>query len=498
MRLSIEPHNHHTHSSSRSNASQTSYQDLTRAEPTRQGSNFSSQSLPTREPSKKAQGKRHLGYSAVNHTWQPPPYSNGVQTSFNWRSGRPMAGMLELERSRTRRERTFIGSECAVCEEPLEHKLQWERVFQFSCGHVSHEACFYEYIKEFDSQHCPTCNAPLGLDTSRGGNVLDLGRLARTNFTSRNSNTVLDKLSTIVRSVSRNNNEKEHGGRSSQNTPTPWDNQTVRERPRSRESNPVHRDSKDSRDYQPSNHYSQRHGRNASTGTGTGGGSSQGDYQESQTGGRRHDYDVQAMESDLSSPRMNLPKRPIPAPTVSVRSEYPTLSRSKQSQTLTCLITIEVPEGKWIPDADDLRPPPVPPANHQEKEVVHPRSPTVEPPNPFAESPEELEETTEDLRMRVENWHGLEFSRFGKLRLHGTLRVSRDRSSWQELECFLFAEMLICIKEKKGTVPVYAEGNPKRKLTKCTLRGSILIKKHLKQVDSSPGMPALNYYPCYH
>ena len=86
-----------------------------------------------------------------------------------------MAGMLELERSRTRRERTFIGSECAVCEEPLEHTLRGERILQFSCGHVSHEACFYEYIKEFDAQYCPTCNAPLGLDTSRGGNVLDIG-----------------------------------------------------------------------------------------------------------------------------------------------------------------------------------------------------------------------------------------------------------------------------------------------------------------------------------
>lgn len=104
-----------------------------------------------------------------------PIYSNPVQTSFNWRSGRPMAGMLELERSRTRRERTFIGSECAVCEEPLEHTLRGERILQFSCGHVSHEACFYEYIKEFDAQYCPTCNAPLGLDTSRGGNVLDIG-----------------------------------------------------------------------------------------------------------------------------------------------------------------------------------------------------------------------------------------------------------------------------------------------------------------------------------
>lgn len=90
-----------------------------------------------------------------------------------------MAGMLELERSRTRRERTFIGSECAVCEEPLEHTLRGERILQFSCGHVSHEACFYEYIKEFDSQYCPTCNAPLGLDTSRGGNVLDLGTGSR-------------------------------------------------------------------------------------------------------------------------------------------------------------------------------------------------------------------------------------------------------------------------------------------------------------------------------
>lgn len=87
-----------------------------------------------------------------------------------------MAGMLDQERARTRRERTFIGSECAVCEEPLEHTLRGERILQFSCGHVSHEACFYEYIKEIDSQYCPTCNAPLGLDTSRGGNVLDLGK----------------------------------------------------------------------------------------------------------------------------------------------------------------------------------------------------------------------------------------------------------------------------------------------------------------------------------
>lgn len=100
-----------------------------------------------------------------------------VNSTVPPRSSRGMAGVLDIERSRTRRERTFIGTECAVCEEPLEHTLRGERVLQLSCGHVSHEACFYEYIREFESQHCPTCNAVLGLDTSRGGgNVLDLGK----------------------------------------------------------------------------------------------------------------------------------------------------------------------------------------------------------------------------------------------------------------------------------------------------------------------------------
>ena len=122
-------------------------------------------SLPPRSAGSSRLGNHHNVYI------HPLP----SQTSLSSRTGRPMAGMLDAERSRTRRERTFIGTECAVCEEPLEHTLRGERVLQFSCGHVSHEACFYEFIKESDSQFCPTCNAPLGLDSNRGGNVLDLG-----------------------------------------------------------------------------------------------------------------------------------------------------------------------------------------------------------------------------------------------------------------------------------------------------------------------------------
>ena len=69
--------------------------------------------------------------------------------------------------------------------------------------------------------------------------------------------------------------------------------------------------------------------------------------------------------------------------------------------------------------------------------------------------------------------------------MHGFVRVGKDRQSWQELECYLFGEMLICVKEKKSALPpIVAESG--RQLTRCTLKGSILIKKHLKQVQAIP------------
>lgn len=102
---------------------------------------------------------------------RPPPPSPTASVPG---AGHPMAGMLDTDRARSRRERTFVGGECAACEELLEHTLRGERVLQFSCGHVAHEACFYEYIRDQDSQYCPTCDAPLGLDSFRGGSILDL------------------------------------------------------------------------------------------------------------------------------------------------------------------------------------------------------------------------------------------------------------------------------------------------------------------------------------
>ena len=162
----------------------------------------------------------------------------------------------------------------------------------------------------------------------------------------------------------------------------------------------------------------QQHHRNESGNTG--GVHSSGDYGDTHNNnnnnsGRRHDYDVQSMETALSSPRASIAKNPIPPPTVTVRSEYPTLTRSRQQQSLTCLVTIEVPEGKWRPDPADLRGAPVVPSMQQDSASSsnRPSSPAKSQQVDWGfESPEVLEEITEDLRVRVDNWHGLDFSRY--------------------------------------------------------------------------------------
>lgn len=83
--------------------------------------------------------------------------------------------------------------------------------------------------------------------------------------------------------------------------------------------------------------------------------------------------------------------------------------------------------------------------------------------------------------------------RFGKLRHHGRMAVGKDRESWQELQCYLFAEMLICIKEKRvhDRHRQYDDQVSKPKTTRCTLKGSILIKKHLKSIDGPSGKQSI-------
>lgn len=125
---------------------------------------------------------------------------------------------------------------------------------------------------------------------------------------------------------------------------------------------------------------------------------------------RKHDYDVQSMEMSVSSPRSNA-RSPIPAPKVTVRSEFPTLTRSRQPQSLTCLVTVEVPDGKWAADPQDFKQPHTPSPGVIEN-FATPKIPSRSPPTEFTrESPEALQRITYDLQHKVDNWHGLEFAR---------------------------------------------------------------------------------------
>ena len=414
--------------------------------------------------------------------------------------------------STSRRERTFIGSRCAVCEEPLEHILHGERILQLACGHVSHEACFYEYIKEFEAETCPTCDAPLQFDTRRGGNI------------------DFETLNKLVRAV-RTPDLRERP-REAETTPVPWEAEPNRPPPDHQSPQSRATTQKRSRDHllpeqvtlngrryerftTSTAHNRQESGDTGGTGvtgvTGVTGKVSSTDYREAQQNPpQRHDYEGQSVESSIGSPRLKS-KNPIPPPTVLVRSEFPTITKSRHQQSLTCLITIEVPEGKWRPQLEDVRGAIPVPATIAE-EVYEMPQPHAQPPPPppppsrpaskprrpvdsVHEELQALEEVKEELFKRVENWHGLDFHRFGKLLLYGLVRVGKDRQTWQDLECYLFTEMLICVKEKKMTPnpnqqqqggPIghdHAMNNKRR----CTLKGSILIKKHLKQVQTSPG-----------
>ena len=145
-------------------------------------------------------------------------------------------------------------------------------------------------------------------------------------------------------------------------------------------------------------------------------------------------------------------------------------------------MTVEVTEGKWRPSEQDLRPIPPPKPAPSDLPHQHRRVKST------YESRKRLEEITEELHSRVDNWHGLDFSRFGKLLLWGPLRVGKDRIIWQDLECYLFSDMLICVKERKSLAIQKTEDASDQKNPKCTLKGSILIKKHLKEVEAIQGM----------
>ncbi|GAB7346049.1 hypothetical protein MBLNU457_4815t2 [Dothideomycetes sp. NU457] len=462
-----------------------------------------SETEPTDGQSKPKTSLRNALFHSISkgrHSQRP---RTSQSTSSNTSYHDELGTMIDATGPKGRRERTLIGAECSVCDEPLEHTLRGERILQLSCSHVAHEACFYEYIKEFDSQTCPTCNAPLSVDTSRGGN-LDFEKLnhlvrASHQLSSQQSPyttpSILQQAHTPSLRQAPNTPSVHHtpdlrhtpalsGFRDSPRAGSGWDQQSARSHPRGMHSANNSQSYSDPHGRIRSQDGYGQHSRNDSTATGAH--SAATDYSEGHVANtRKHDYDVQSMEMSVSSPRITA-KNPIPPPTVTVRSEFPTINRSRAPQSITCLVTVEVVDGNWTADPEDIRGPPaaqtpILPGEDFQSPKPSLRARGIDIPR---ERPEVLQRVTEELHNKVDNWHGLDFSRFGRLILHASIRVGKDRHSWQDLDCYLFSEMLICVKERKGQGQSWDSPDPSASpRPKCTLKGSILIRKHLKQVE---------------
>lgn len=129
----------------------------------------------------------------------------------------------------------------------------------------------------------------------------------------------------------------------------------------------------------------------------------------------RSNDDIRSLTNSLRSSRTGA-KNSISAPTITIRSEFSNLVRSRQPQTLTCLVTVEVAEGMWMADMEDLRGSssmrPIRTSQVESNYTYHPpRQRTRLRYNP-QDSVKGMAKVANELDCRVDSWHGLDFARY--------------------------------------------------------------------------------------
>ncbi|KAF2215165.1 hypothetical protein CERZMDRAFT_116678 [Cercospora zeae-maydis SCOH1-5] len=427
-----------------------------------------------------------IGAPSAPPTAKQSPREDNGERSVPAKSPPPRPSDMLRVKGTNRRERTFVGTVCAACDEPLEHILRGERILQLPCGHVAHEACFHEFIQEFDIQNCPSCDEALGLENNRPANVDfdNLNKLMQPDHCHEPREHVPDAASKPLPLL------KEFDLYRRPDTAQTAPRSAPRSRPSQENLISSPPQSADARleDARFERYSGTPHtpARRASVGTGNAPSSG---YAESRPmSWRRHEYDVQSMEASVTSPRP-MTSSPVPPPVVTVRSEFPTLTKSRHQQSLTCLVTVEVTDGLWHARTHEDQLPSRALSTREERPKPTSQVRPVSDQSRAADSVLEdtaLSKARDELFRRVDNWHGLHVGKFGTLLLHEMVEVGKDRQNWQELECYLFAEMLICVKEKKIASNESQSWNGlDRGAVRSTVKGSILVKQHLSHVETS-------------
>ena len=163
------------------------------------------------------------------------------------------------------------------------------------------------------------------------------------------------------------------------------------------------------------------------------------------------------------------------APSIQLRSEFPTLTRTNDpSQPLTCIVVIELAGKRPSGNVPGPAPSPVMQDNyvlrsapgaiktntssHSSPNLDQP--PRARGPDHLADSPEQAPNVilreedspfstiTEDLRNRIIDWKGHPLSDLGPLQMYDLLSVRRD-TAIREFYVYLFKEAIICAVEEK-------------------------------------------------
>ncbi|EPQ56625.1 hypothetical protein GLOTRDRAFT_75412 [Gloeophyllum trabeum ATCC 11539] len=220
----------------------------------------------------------------------------------------------------------------------------------------------------------------------------------------------------------------------------------------------------------------------------------------------------------------------VVAPSIQVRAEHPTLTRTTdESQPLTCIVVVELPGKRSTPqpgpvmsdnfrnhirqdtinsafssprpEQRSIRSPPPQQHSHIAHHTLdtsdgsgHQRSPNMNLISQFHDEDNPFAAITEDLRNRIIDWKGHPLSRLGPLQMYDLLSVRRD-SLVREFYVYLFKEAIICvIEEKKKSIGRFlqtaggAEGGAGAQAASgkgvLRLKGRIYIQ-HIKQVTDT-------------
>ncbi|KAK9465499.1 hypothetical protein V1512DRAFT_265617 [Lipomyces arxii] len=403
--------------------------------------------------------------------------------------------------------RALVGVSCAMCDEPLEHNFCNERVVELGCGHFSHGDCFKITLKSAVDSHV----APLGASSRRNGNKAAMPQLEcpicnaivqsdslqlASHIPARSHAAPLAEIppSSLIQSsgVSTPPPSLEEEPRFGSNSHFPKLGQSLRMRASNNGDNKsaaIHSKTsfssfkavlsarQETQDFgpvqtvmSPASLIAENENLRETVRSVANGLTSQRSHSESTTS-------FTSLFTPLFPPPSVAPptppsKRRVLDPKVSITSANPAVARSNAEQYLSCLVKIEVPHNVYSSNFLGMA-----------SKNAH----KVTPQTPRSDDMASSEHVYRYLKTRlhsVERYRSLDLSLFGPLRLWGLLGVTYNGSR-QNLDCYLFDNFLLCVKEKFFNADSDRNVSPSSlpSGSQLTIKSLVNLKKHLTGVD---------------